>query len=84
MVAVAVKVTVVPGQMLVDGLAAILTDAGKDVLMVIPLLVAVATPPVGQGTLLVITQVITSPVVSVLSEYAVLLVPTLLPFFFHW
>lgn len=51
-------------------------------LIVILLLVAVGT--VAQAALDVSTTLTTSPLFSAASEYVLLFVPTLIPFFFHW
>jgi len=53
-----------------------------DMLMVMVFDVAVAGD--AQVALEVITQKTWSPLASVLSAYAALLVPTFVPFFFHW
>ncbi len=84
MVGVAVKVTLVPAQILVAVEAAILSDGVTKgaTAMVIPLEVAVEVE--AQFALLDSTQVITSPLVNDALVYVAELVPTLLPFSFHW
>lgn len=82
-VGVAVKVTPVPEQMVLPGLAAIVTDAGVLVLTdIVVLAVAVAgtTHPLTFG---VITTLTTSPLFRLLLPQ-LLVVATLLPFSFHW
>jgi len=79
-----VNVTAVPEQIAPVGLATTLT-AGVTVgftIIVIPLDVAVAVD--GHVALDVIVQVTTSPFASVVLEYVVPPVPTLLPFTCHW
>lgn len=84
MVGVAVKVTDVPAQIVVDGLAAMLTLTGNDGFTVIVILLDVAGEPLKQGVAFdVITQVITSPLFNVVLVYVGELVPTLPPFTFH-
>jgi hypothetical protein len=61
-VGVAVNVTLVPAQMVADGLAAMLTLTGSAAFTVIVMAFDVAGDPVKQGVALeVITQVTTSP-----------------------
>ena len=77
------KVTLVPEQIVVEGLAAILTLAATLVVTVIVSVLEVAGLPVTQAALLVITQLIVFPLARAASVYVVLLVPTFTPFFFH-
>lgn len=81
LVGVAVKVTLVPEQIVVDGLAPMDTLADTDVVTTIVIVLDVAGLPVTQEALLVITQDIVFPFVSAASVYVVLLDPTLTPFF---
>ena len=79
------NVTLVPEQIVLPGLAAMLTDGINVVdptLIVIPGDVAVVglAQPIEE----VITTVITSPLTKALFEYVLLFVPTLFPFLFHW
>ena len=53
-------------------------------LTVILMLLLLAVDDVTQFSLLVKTQLITSPLANAASVYNGLLMPTLLPFFFHW
>ena len=82
-VGTAVKVTLVPEQIVEDGLAEINTLAVTFALTVMVIVLDVAGLPVAQVALLVIIQVIVFPFVNPASEYVVLFVPTLIPFFFH-
>lgn len=84
MVGVAVKVTEVPAQMVLPGLAAMLTDGVTLLLTDIVIAPLVAVAGDAQEALLVITQVTMSPFNSAAFVYVVLLVPTLVPFSFHW
>lgn len=84
MVGVAVKVTEVPAQMVLPGLAAMFTDGVTLLLTDIVIAPLVAVAGDAQEALLVITQVTMSPFNSVAFVYVVLLVPTLVPFSFHW
>ena len=68
MVGVAVKVTLVPEQMVVDGLAAMLTLAVTFAFTVMVIALDVAGLPFTQVALLVITQVITSLLFKPASE----------------
>lgn len=61
MVGVAVKVTDVPAQILLPGLAAMVTDGVTLVLTTIVILLLVAVAGLAQDALLVITQLTTSP-----------------------
>ena len=80
---VAVNVTDVPAQMVLPGLAAILTEGVTlaFTVMVIPVEVAVAGE--GQVAFEVITHVIISPFANEAFVYVVEFVPTLPPFNFH-
>lgn len=64
MVGVAVKVTDVPAQILLPGLAAMLTDGVTLVLTTIVILLLVAVVGDAHEALLVITQLTTSPLAS--------------------
>ena len=78
------NVTLVPEHIVVV-LAVILTLAGIVEFTVIVIVLDVAGDPVKHGVaLLVITTVIASLLVIVVEVYVALLVPTLLPFTFHW
>ena len=83
MVGVAVNVTEVPVQMVVPGLAAMLTLTGLLALTVIVRAFDVAGLPVAQVALEVSWQVTTSPATKAALVYVVLLEPTLAPFSFH-
>ena len=84
MVGVAVKVTISPGQMLVE-LAEMLTDAGKDDDTVIVSVLEVAGEPVAQLELEVITTVTLSPLFSVVDVKVEDVAPlTSVPFTCHW
>ena len=83
MVGVAVNVTFVPAQIVLPGLAAILTDGTTVDVTTIVIPVDVAVVGLAQANDEVITTVITSPFNSALFEYVLLFVPTLLPFNFH-
>jgi hypothetical protein len=82
-VGVAVKVTLVPEQIVV-AVADMLTLAVTLLFTVIVIAFEVAGLPLTQLALEVIMQVMTSPLTRALLLYVELLVPTLLPFFFHW
>ena len=85
MVGVAVKATLVPEQMVcAPAVIAILTLAGKLGLTVIVTEFEVAGEPEAQLAVEVITTDTTSLLAKVLLLYVALLVPTLLPFNFHW
>lgn len=83
MVGVAVKVTAVPEQMVVAE-AATATDGVTAELTVMVTAFEVALVGEAQLAVLVITQVITSPWARAALVYVALLLPTLVPFFFHW
>ena len=80
----AVKVTDVPGQIVV-WLAAMLTDAGFNGFTVMEMVLLVAGLPVAQGDALEVSTTVTwSLLLSVELVNVALLVPTLDPFTFHW
>ena len=79
----AVNVTLVPEQMVVDGDAAMLTLAVTFAFKVIEMELDVAGLPFTQVAFEVIAQVIASLLFKALSEYVVEFIPTLVPFFFH-
>ena len=82
-IAVAVKLTLVPEQIVFPGFAAMLT-VGTTVdptIIVIP--VDVTEAGLAQASDEVIVTVITSPLANALFEYVLLFVPTLFPFRFH-
>ena len=83
MVGVAVNVTFVPAQMVVEGLAAIETLTGKAGFTVIVNVFDVAGLPVAQVAFEVNTQVTVFPFVNIAFEYVGEFVPTLAPFSFH-
>jgi hypothetical protein len=83
LVGVAVKVTLLPEQIEDEGDAEMLTLAITDGFTVI-VVVELAGFPVMQLALDVISQVTVLPLARVASVYVLLLVPTLVPFFFHW
>ena len=83
MVGVAVNVTLVPAQIVEEGLAAMLTLTGKFGFTVIVMLLDVAGFPVAQVALDVSTQVTTSLLFNVVDVNVVELVPTFTPFTFH-
>jgi len=62
----------------------ILTDGVIVAFIVMVMPVLVADDGEAQAALLVISQVTVWPLVNVLVVYVALLVPTLLPFTFHW
>ena len=82
LVGVAVKVVLLPAQIVNEGVL-MLTDGATDpvVAMVSELLVAVAV--LAQDALLVITRVTTSPLAMAAVVKVAVFVPTLLPFIFH-
>ena len=80
----AVKVTFVPEQIVVDGLAEIVTLTGKFGLTVIVMPADVAGLPVTHVALEVSTTVIISPVINVVDEKVDAVAPaTFTPFNFH-
>ena len=82
MVGVAVKVTLVPAQIVLPGFAAMLTDGATDPVTTIVIALEVAVVGLAQANEDVITTVITSPFNKSLFDM-VLLVPILLPLSFH-
>ena len=83
MVGVAVKVTLVPVQIVLPGFAAMLTDGATVPVTTIVIAFEVAVAGLAQASDEVMTTVITSPFASVLIEYVFEFVPTLLPLSFH-
>ena len=83
MVGVAVNVTEVPVQIVVPGLAAMLTLTGRFGLTVIVRAFDVAGLPVAQVAFEVSWHVTMSPAANAALVYVVLLEPTLVPFSFH-
>jgi hypothetical protein len=84
LIGVAVKVTLVPEQIVLPGFADILTLAVTFVFTIIVIAFDVAGLPVTQFALDVITHVITFPFNKEEVVYVVLLVPTFVDPFFHW
>lgn len=83
LVGVAVKVTLVPGQIVLAE-ALMLTETGKFGFTVIVMLLLVAGLPVAQGEAFEVkTTLTTSPFAKLELEKVLLLVPTLLPFIFR-
>lgn len=84
MVVVTLKVTEVPAQMILPG-DAVIDAVGVTVgITVIVMVLLVTSVGLAQAALLVRSQVITSPLANVLSIYVPALVPTGLPFLYHW
>ena len=83
-VGVAVKVTLVPAQIVPVGLAAMDTDGVTFGVTVIVTALDVAVVGDAQVAFEVSTQVMISPLLSDAFVYVALFVPTLLPFSFHW
>ena len=83
MVGVAVNVTLVPAQMVVAGLAAMLTLTGKFGFTVMVIVFDVAGLPVAQVAFDVNTQVTVFPFVNVADVNVGELVPAFTPFTFH-
>lgn len=83
MVGVAVKVTEVPAQIVLDK-AAIDTLTGRIGLTIISISFEVAGLPVAQIALEVKTQVTLAPFARAALVYVLLLVPTFVPLSFHW
>jgi hypothetical protein len=81
---VAVNVTFVPEQIVLPGSAAILTEGVTVGLTVTVMAFEVAVAGLAHASVDVITTVTISPFDNALFEYVALLVPTLLPFNFHW
>ena len=85
LVGIAVKVTEEPAQEgLLPLVSAIETEGVTVVLIFIVMLLLVAVVGLAQLALEVITQLTTCPFVSALVVYVALLVPTFVPFTFHW
>ena len=84
LVGVAVNVTLMPAQMVEEGLAAMLTLTGKFGFTVMVILLDVAGLPVAQVAFDVSTQVTTSLLFKVAEVNVVELVPLFVPFTFHW
>ena len=84
MVGVAVKVTVVPEQMVLPVFAAILTAGVTLLVTIIVIVLLFAVEGDAHVALLVNVQVTVFPLVRVLSLKEALLLPALLPFTFHW
>ncbi len=80
---VAVKVTLVPVQIVVAD-AAMVTDGATEEVTVIVMALLVAVGVEAQAELLVITTVTTSLLFNVVEVKVALLVPALVPFTFHW
>ena len=83
MVGVAVKVTLVPAQIVDPGNAAILTDGVNPVVVVIVTVFDVAVGVDKHVAFDVITQLTVLPFASAALVYVALLVPTFAPFNFH-
>ena len=83
MVGVAVKITLVPAQMVV-AVALILTAGVTGAVTVIVMALDVAVGCVTQVSEVVMTTVITSLFTRTAFWYVALFVPTLPPFNFHW
>ena len=79
----AVKVTLVPAQIVLPGLALMLTEGVTGVVTTIVIELDVAAVGLAQASDDVMTTVTTSPFAKVLFEYVLLFVPTLLPLSFH-
>ena len=77
------KVTLVPGQILPDGIAAILTTAGKFGFTVIVTVFEVVGEPVAQARLDVMIHVTASLLENVVELNVALLVPAFTPFTCH-
>ena len=79
----AVKVTLVPAQIVLPVFAVMDTEGTTTGLTTIVMLLEVAVVGLAQRALLVNTQVTICPLVSVVVVKVVLLVPTFPPFTFH-
>ena len=75
--------TLVPEQIVLPGLALMLTDGATDPVIIIVIPLDVAVVGFAQANDDVITPVTTSLFTKALFEYVLLLVPTLFPFSFH-
>ena len=82
-VGVAVNVTFVPVQIVLPGLAEILTNGTTVDITIIVIPVDVTVVGLAQLAVEVITTVTTSPLISEAFGYVLLFEPTLLPFNFH-
>ena len=83
MVGVAVKVTLVPAQIVLPGFAAMLTDGATDTVTTIVIALEVGVVGLAQASDEVMTTVTTSPSANALFEYVLEFVPTLFPLSFH-
>jgi hypothetical protein len=83
LVAVAVKVTEVPAQIVVVGVEMV-TDGADDAVTVMVIAFEVAVVGDAHDAVEVMTHVTTCPLVSVLVVYVGLFVPTLVVPTFHW
>ena len=83
MVGVAVNVTFIPAQIVLEGHAEIVTLTGRFGFTVIVMVFDVAGFPVAQVALDVRTHVTNCPFVKVVTENVGLLIPTFTPFTFH-
>ena len=83
LVGVAVNVTLVPAHMVEDD-AAMLTDGVRIGLTVIVMFELDAEVGDGQVAVDTIVTEMMSPLVRTAFEYAALLVPTVIPFLYHW
>ena len=79
----AVKVTLVPAQIVLPGFAEMDTDGTTTGFTTMVMLLEVAVVGLAQVALLVNTQVTICPLVSVVVVKVVLLIPTFPPFTFH-
>jgi hypothetical protein len=82
-VGIAVNMTLVPEQIVLPGLAVMLTDGTTVDPTIIVIPVDVAVVGLAQASDEFIVTVITSPLANALFEYELLFVPTLFPFRFH-
>ena len=80
---IAVKVTLVPAQIVLPGPAPMLTEGVTGVVTVMVIALDVAVVGLAQASDEVMTTVTTSPFAKALFEYVLLFVPTLLPLSFH-
>ena len=83
LVGVAVNVTLVPAQMVVADAATLTLGVSKGSTIIVTVF-DVAGEPVAHVAVEVISTVTVFPLAKVLLLYVALLVPTLLPFSFHW
>ena len=82
-VGIAVNMTLVPEQIVLPGLAVMLTDGTTVDPTIIVIPVDIAVVGLAQASDEFIVTVITSPLANALFEYELLFVPTLFPFRFH-